>query len=214
MVTARDVEQAVLSTKTTEVIVSKATTNRRMAGVLGVCLAALLAIVCAPSDARASVTTSETASAITSPVSRLTLNKHESALLALINKARKNRGLAQLCLRASLYRAAKAHSRDMIQYDYFSHTSRDGSTVGKRVRRAGYSSSGYTSWKVGEVIAWGKDSQGSASAVFKMWMSHSAHRSVILAARWRDIGLGCVTGTYKGMSGVRMYTVDFGRRTR
>ena len=57
-------------------------------------------------------------------------------MLDLINKARSNRGLATLRLRASLYRAAKAHSRSMIRRDYFSHTSRDGSTVAQRAQAA------------------------------------------------------------------------------
>ena len=45
-------------------------------------------------------------------------------------------------------------------------------------------------------------------------MNSSAHRQVILTARWRDVGIGCSRGTFKGLSGVVMYTVDFGRRVR
>ena len=43
-------------------------------------------------------------------------------------------------------------------------------------------------------------------------MRSSGHRQIILTKRWRDVGLGCARGTYKGYSGVVMYTVDFGRR--
>ena len=43
-------------------------------------------------------------------------------------------------------------------------------------------------------------------------MRSSGHRQVILTKRWRDVGIGCARGTYKGISGVVMYTVDFGRR--
>jgi uncharacterized protein YkwD len=170
----------------------------------------LLVMSAAPAVARASVT------ATTADTSRdsVTLNRYERAMLGLINKARSNRGLATLRLRASLYRAAKSHSRSMIRRDYFSHTSRDGSTVAQRCKRAGYTSSGYSSWQVGEVIGLGSGSRGTAAAIFKMWMNSSAHRKVILAARWRDIGVGRASGTYKGVDGVRIFTVDFGRRTR
>jgi uncharacterized protein YkwD len=170
----------------------------------------LLVMSAAPAVARASVT------ATTADTSRdsVTLNRYERAMLGLINKARSNRGLATLRLRASLYRAAKSHSRSMIRRDYFSHTSRDGSTVAQRCKRAGYTSSGYSSWQVGEVIGLGSGSRGTAAAIFKMWMNSSAHRKVILAARWRDVGVGRASGTYKGVDGVRIFTVDFGRRTR
>jgi hypothetical protein len=36
----------------------------------------------------------------------------------------------------------------------------------------------------------------------------------VLGARWRDVGVGCVRGTYQGRTGVLMYTVDVGRRAR
>jgi uncharacterized protein YkwD len=132
----------------------------------------------------------------------------ESTMLKLINSARKSRGLAAVKIVASLARAALLHSRDMIAHDYFSHSSRSGATVAGRARKAGYPTSGSA---LGEVIALGSSYKGTPSNIFKNWMKSSSHRKVILAKRWRDAGVGCSRGTYKGCSGVVMYTVDFGR---
>jgi uncharacterized protein YkwD len=135
----------------------------------------------------------------------------EASMLKLINNARKSRGLATVKIVASLDRAALLHSRDMIAHDYFSHSSRGGATVAGRARNAGYPTSGCS---LGEVIALGSSYKGTPSSIFKSWMRSSSHRQIILTKRWRDAGVGCARGAYKGYSGVVMYTVDFGRRAQ
>ena len=102
----------------------------------------------------------------------------------------------------------------MIAHDYFAHSSLGGATVATRARSAGYSVSGCSQWSVGEVIAWGMSVRGTPQAIFRAWMHSSSHRQVILARRWRDVGIGCARGSYRGLSGVIMYTVDFGRRVQ
>ena len=144
----------------------------------------------------------------------LLLNENERTLLTLINRARTQRGLKALVLRASLYRAAKAHSQEMIRLDYFSHLSDAGRSPQSRAKRAGYTASGYGSWSLAEVIAWGSGSAGSPTSVFRSWMRSPGHRAILLDKRWRDIGVGRAKGTFRGLSGVRMYTVDVGRRIR
>lgn len=139
---------------------------------------------------------------------------NEAAVLKLINETRRSRGLAAVRVAGALDRAALAHSRDMIARDYFAHSSLTGAGVAARARGAGYSVSGYQRWYVGEVIAWGTGTRGSPASVLKAWMNSSTHRQVILSARWRDVGIGCSRGTFKGLSGTVMYTVDFGRRIR
>jgi uncharacterized protein YkwD len=139
---------------------------------------------------------------------------NEATMLKLINHARKSRGLATVARAGTLDQAALAHSRDMLARDYFSHSSLNGATVAARARTAGYSTSGWSQWYVGEVIAWGASARGTPESVFKAWMRSSTHRQVILAKRWRDCGVGCARGTFKGTSGVVMYTIDFGRRVK
>lgn len=139
---------------------------------------------------------------------------NERALVKLINHARSQRGLKTLDAASALCRAARAHSRDMLARDYFGHSSLCGTSFDTRARRAGYSRSGCSSWAVGEVLAWGRGLRGTPQAAFALWMRSPAHRRSILNRRWRDIGVGCRQGTFRGVSGAIMYTVDFGRRLR
>jgi uncharacterized protein YkwD len=137
----------------------------------------------------------------------------ERAVLSLINNARAARGLHRLALRSSLCRAARAHSLSMLRLSYFSHSSASGETYARRILRYGYSRTGCSYWSVGEVIGWGAGSTyGSPKAIFRAWMQSTAHRTVIFARRWRDVGVGRALGTYAGIADVRMFTVDFGRR--
>jgi len=146
------------------------------------------------------------------PVCASERTANEAALLQLIAHARAQRGLAPLHVHAALGRAALAHSRDMMRHHYFSHSSRSGASCAVRARHAGYSTSGCRSWAVSEVIGWGMSFVGTPQAVFDAWMQSAYHRSIILGRRWRDVGVGCVSGTFNGASGSWMYTVDVGRR--
>jgi uncharacterized protein YkwD len=143
----------------------------------------------------------------------VTLATPENRLLTLINNARAARGLHRVRVRLSLCRAAEAHSASMLRLSYFSHSSASGETYAQRIVRYGYSRAGCSYWSAGEVIGWGAGSTaGSAGAIFSAWMRSTAHRTVIFAARWRDVGIGMRLGSYAGIAGVRMFTVDFGRR--
>ena len=139
---------------------------------------------------------------------------NESAILKLVNHARTSRGLHALRSYGALHTAALSHSTDMIRHDYFGHSSLSGASVSARARHAGYSTGGWSRWTVGEVIAWGCGTRGTPRAIFKAWMHSSPHRSIILGKRWRDVGVGCARGTFKGIGGVAMYTVDVGRRVQ
>src|SRR6188472_801547 len=59
-------------------------------------------------------------------------------LLAAINHARANHGLAPLRASLGLHRAAQRHSSDMIARDYFGHTSPTGSTLYTRIMTSGF----------------------------------------------------------------------------
>lgn len=154
------------------------------------------------------------ATALPSPACALDRAASEHALLQLINKARTSRSLAPLRLQAALDESAYAHSREMLARDYFSHDSWNGTGFGTRLLRAGYSRSGWSSWAVGENIGWGRGTASTPQAIFNAWMKSASHRSAILTARWRDVGIGCATGSLGSVTGAVMYTVDFGRRVR
>ena len=106
----------------------------------------------------------------------------EAAVAALANEARQREGRGALQCDAAGTLAARAHSQDMCDQDYFSHTGRDGSSAGDRLRRAGARFGGW-----GENIAWGQD---DAQEVHRTWMNSPGHRSNILGGGYGRIGVG------------------------
>jgi uncharacterized protein YkwD len=135
------------------------------------------------------------------------LDANEKRMLDLHNQTRASAGLRKLCVHPALQKVAEAHSQDMIDKDYFSHTSQDGTTFVQRIKRQGYS---YRS--AGENIAWGSGSLGAPDNIFKNWINSSGHKANILNVSFREVGIGAVTGTYKSYSNATMWTADFGAR--
>ena len=118
----------------------------------------------------------------------LSTDRFDLEVLQLINQERTNRGLSALILSQKLDTAADRHSEDMATQGYFSHTGQDGSNVGTRIERAGY-----TDWRRwGENIAAG---QRSAQSVVQAWMNSSGHRANILNADFTHMGLGYLTNS-------------------
>jgi uncharacterized protein YkwD len=135
-------------------------------------------------------------------------------VLHLINVERTSRGLHAVRLDEALGRAASAHARDMMVRDYFSHVSPEGATCVTRARQGGYRASGYSCWRIAEVIAWGMQWKGTPEAVVDGWMHSPYHRAVLLGRSWRDVGVACVEGDFNGSGDSFMYAVDVGRRVR
>lgn len=133
------------------------------------------------------------------------------ATLCLINQERTSRGLSPLASNAILAKAALGHSKDMVDLRYFAHDSRDGRTVGDRLRAAGYAR-----WNAsaGENLAWGAGKKGTPAAIVRAWMASPGHRADILRPAFREIGLGIAIGG--PVEDVRddlpavTYTTDFG----
>ena len=138
----------------------------------------------------------------------ITLGVKEERTLVLHNETRADHGLEPLCINPVLTRAARSHSREMVEKDYFSHYSDDGEGVGARLRRFGYD------WSVcGENLAGGYPNPGEPDSVFELWTKSTHHRANILDGRFRQVGVGTYTGIYKGIEEYTMYAVDFGSQT-
>ena len=56
------------------------------------------------------------------------LDAKEKATFSLHNKIRRDRNLGAFCVHPKLQKAARSHSRDMIERDYFSHDTKGGKT--------------------------------------------------------------------------------------
>ena len=136
----------------------------------------------------------------------------EKKVVRLVNKERVKRGLAPLKLKASLLRAARAHSRQLARRGVLTHTSANGDGVARRLIRHGYERRGYRYWTVGENVA--RATSGSLFAtpagVVHLWMASTAHRRAILKRNVRNIGVGMA----RTAGGQRYYTLDVGRRVR
>jgi uncharacterized protein YkwD len=143
----------------------------------------------------------------------ITMTKPEKKLMTLVNHMRAKHHLHQLSMVASLQRASRAHSRQMVRRGYFSHNSASGESVGARLIRFGYTTSGCTRWTVGENIAYGYQASGTPHAIFMAWWHSPAHRRVMLTKRFRNLGIGRASGTFKGIDGIVFFTLDCGART-
>ena len=99
----------------------------------------------------------------------------------LTNLERAKAGCGALRIDSRLTAAAQAHSKDMVDRDYFSHTSPDGKGPGDRATAAGY-----PRWS-GENIAAGYP---TAAAVVQGWMNSAGHKANILNCQSKATGVG------------------------
>jgi len=139
---------------------------------------------------------------------QVSMSNVEKEMLDLHNERRAARNLPKLCVHPALQRAAGAHSKDMIERDYFSHdTKGSGTTFAQRIKRAGYN------YRIaGENIAWGAGASASPASRMSAWMKSDDHRKNIMNGKFREIGIGAYSGTYRGTPDATMWTADFGDR--
>lgn len=123
--------------------------------------------------------------------------------LDLMNAERQSHGLSALAMNDKLQSVATVHSQDMVDKDYFNHTSLDGTSFSARINQAGYS---YKA--IGENIALHTGAP-DAKKVFYMWKNSPGHYSSMMNSGYTEIGLGVAIGDYSGYQAA-MYTLDFG----
>ena len=175
----------------------------------------LLAAMIALGVSAATPTVSEAASGGYAPKcggGKVFLTSQEKRSFILHNRVRRSHNLRAFCINPRLEKAARAHSRDMIQRDYFTHNTKGGSSFAQRLKHFGYTPNGYRYYTIGENIAWGSGSYGTPDHIFNGWMHSTEHRHNILNGKFHEIGIGAYTGTYKRYRNATMYTADFGTR--
>lgn len=158
------------------------TTVRRLTLLVALC-AATVSMVFTGTPAQAAMATPTTA---------------ENSVIALTNTQRVRNGCPRVHVNRQLTYAARAHSRDMAVRNYFSHTSRTGTTFVTRARTAGYQS------PMSENIGWG---YRTPADIVNAWMTSPGHRRNILNCSARAVGVGIA---YKA-NGTPYYTQVFGR---
>lgn len=106
----------------------------------------------------------------------------ENQVAVMVNSERAKAGLKPLTLNWQLSRVARYKSQDMIDKNYFDHTS---PTYGSPFTMM--TNFGIKYMSAGENIAYG---QQTASAVMTAWMNSAGHRANILSANYSQIGVG------------------------
>ncbi|WP_244264841.1 CAP domain-containing protein [Vreelandella boliviensis] len=118
------------------------------------------------------------------------LNDQQQAMLSLVNEARSQArqcgdqqfaAVESLTWSCKLEAAAKSHSQDMAENDYFSHTDPNGAGIEQRVGNQDYL------WQaVGENIAAG---HASVSAVVEGWLDSPGHCRNIMNDAFTEMGM-------------------------
>lgn len=113
--------------------------------------------------------------------------QYATRVVEMVNEERANQGLAPLSTNAVLADMATSYACEMIEGDFFDHTSPvTGSTVGSRALQAGY----YFK-KVGENLAGG---QTTPEQVMSEWMASPGHKQNILDQDFVEMGTVVRTG--------------------
>lgn len=129
-----------------------------------------------------------------------TLETTRQQVVSLTNARRRAHGCNNLRRNAALDLAAQRHTRRMANANTLSHQLPGESSLGVRVRRAGYN------WTlVGENVANG---YATPAAVVQGWMNSRGHRRNILNCRFKHIGVGYAVSD----RGTPYWTQVFGRR--
>ena len=126
------------------------------------------------------------------------LNPEEFAqqVLDLVNKERRQRGIAPLRLSSDLLEAAEIRAEEISRV--FSHTRPNGKSCHSMFRNGQYT--------IGENIAAGCP---TPKETVKQWMDSSGHRANILNADYKELGVGYY---YKSNSEYKYYWVQIFRR--
>ena len=145
------------------------------------------AVCCVLSCQKQTISTSE----IPGEGGVIVYNVNKNTLLTLVNNVRKSGCMCGttnmpavdvVTWNDQLAQAAYAHSNDMQTQNYFSHTAKNGSDPGTRIRNAGYQ------WRTyGENIALGYRNE---QEVMNGWLESEGHCRNIMNPNFREMGVG------------------------
>ena len=120
----------------------------------------------------------------------------ENRMLDLVNEERTSRGLGKLVMDSKLQAVARAHSKDMFERGYFSHTNLEGKDPFMRMKDAGI-----TFLAAGENLALAP----TVDIAHNGLMNSPGHRANILTEAYGKVGIGVVDGGIYG----KMFSQEF-----
>jgi len=119
----------------------------------------------------------------------LGINAFELEVIKLINIERERYGLQPFLINPNLMMAARFHSQDMADMQFFSHTSPNHNRGINRAEMFGHENIQEHVWGVRENIA---RSTRNPNTVVQAWMNSPGHRAAILETTYLTIGVGAV----------------------
>ena len=125
-----------------------------------------------------------------------TMNSDEKEVFNLINQQRANNGLAALKVDEEVQRVARIKAEDMVQNNYFSHTS---PTYGSPFDMLKSFKISYKT--AGENIAGNSSNTGAVNA----WMNSPGHKANILNSSFNYTGIGVVSSSKYGKIFVQIF---------
>jgi uncharacterized protein YkwD len=131
------------------------------------------------------------------------------AMVCLVNQTRAAHGLPAVRPSSILRRSAALRASAIVRCRQFSHTP-CGQSFGSVFRAVGYTRGRAA---VGENLAWGSGSLGSAEHALSRWLTSPGHRRVLLSRGWRELGVSAVGVTGLFAPGANtVWVAQFGRR--
>ena len=124
------------------------------------------------------------------------LTADEKQVFDLINEQRKKAGLKELVIDEELQNVARVKAKDMVDNNYFSHTSPTYGSPFDMMKKYGI-----TYRTAGENIAGNSSNSGAVTA----WMNSSGHRENILNNAYNYTGIGVVNSSKYGKIYVQMF---------
>ena len=128
--------------------------------------------------------------------SNTNLTSDEQEVFNLINNQRKQNGLNELSINNEVQNVARIKAKDMVENNYFSHTS---PTYGSPFDMLKSFKVSYNT--AGENIAGNSSNSGAVTA----WMNSSGHRANILNSSFNQTGIGVVSSPKYGKIFVQMF---------
>lgn len=166
--------------------------------------ASLAVVLAAPAPAR-----SQDCPGADTPPSGDTLQTVRDATACLVNHERARAGVPALATSPALGGTSGDYAGDMVARRYFGHTPPEGTSLAQRLRPWW---DGAEEWRGGEDLYWSADSASGATAraTVHAWMNSASHRENVLAADFREIGVGVALGTPHGHGSGATYAAHFG----
>lgn len=143
-------------------------------------------------EEKAAVTNTE----IVEEVSSINLTNDESTLLTLINEERKKNNLPELQIDENLQNVARLKAQDLVDNNYFSHTSPTYGTPFEMLK-----SNNITYKTASENIAGNSD----ISYALKSWLNSDSHKANILSNDYNYTGIGVVDSIAYGKIIVELF---------